>query len=210
MALKLIFRGFFRDFMGNRDFFSFRSKLVMSTVQAHQVEGFDHLNLSKGNYEGIQLPVIFKQEYGKEFKDILDTGTASLYLISDRFKSILEQNNLTGWKTFPIKLYDKKGDEILGYSGFSIIGRCGPISYENAEIIEKRRVPNGPLVKRYKGENIDEDRWDGSDFFMPPETFQMFITKKAADILKKEKITNLEMKNTVDIEIDVDIIKERG
>lgn len=190
-----------------KDFFDFHSKFVSSTVQAHPVGIHDHWNLIKGNYKGIDFPVIFKQEYGKNLKDILDTGAASLYLISERMKNILEENLLTGWQTYPIKLYDKRENEILGYHGFSITGKCGPTIYDNCEIIEKRRVPNGPICKFYKGVFIDE--WDGSDFFTPEKTYNTFITKKTADILKKNKITNLELENLAEMEIEVNIINYR-
>src|SRR5262245_57966928 len=107
-------------------FFDFASKLVSSNVQVqaqtidlevdeNAVSLSDHSKLIKGQYDGIDFPVIFKQKYGKKFNDILDTGWPSLYLISDRLKGILEENSLTGWQIFPIKLYNKKGNEIFGY-----------------------------------------------------------------------------------------------
>ena len=180
----------------------------MSTIQAHSEKleigknGInDHWNLIKGKYEGINFPVAFKQEYGKKFADILGTGWPSLYLISDRMKSILEENKLTGWKVFPIKLYDKKGNEIQGYHGFSITGQCSPVDFGKSEIIEKRLVSHGPLCKYYKG--LIVDGWDGSDFFTPEGTYETLMTKKAADALKKNKITNLRMKNLADFQINV-------
>ncbi len=193
----------------SKEFFDFRSRLLSSTIQAHAVElGQDengtnnHWNLIKGIYYGIDFPVIFKQECGKNFLDILDTGWPCLYLISDKMKLLLENNHLTGWKVFPIKLYDKKDNEILGYYGFSITGHCGPTSYAKSEIIEKRLVPNGPLCKYYKGVTIND--WDGSDFFTPEGTYETFITKKAADILTKNKISNMYLENLAEAEIDVD------
>jgi hypothetical protein len=194
--------------MEMRDFFDFGSKLASSTVQAHSVglrpgeNGVrDHWNLVKGNYEEINFPVVFKQEYGEKFTDILDTGWPSLFLISDKMKKILEENKLTGWKTFPIRLYDKKGKEIFGYHGFSVAGKCGPTTYEKSEIIEKRMVPTGPICKFYKG--VFVENWDGTDFFTPEGTYETFITKKAAEVLKKAKITNLRLKNLADYEISI-------
>ena len=122
-------------------------------------------------------------------------------------KKILEENNLTGWKTFPIKLYDKNGNEISGYHGFSIIGHCNPINYEKSAIIEKRKVPTGPICKFYKGMFID--KWDETDFFTPEGTYEIFITKKAADILKKNKITNVQLENLTDSEIDAHHVKKK-
>ncbi len=113
-----------------KDFFDFSSKLLSSTFQAGPIElkkdenGIDdEYNLIKGIYNGINFPVIFKQDSGKKLTDVLDTGWSPLYLISDRMKSILEDCQITGWKMFPIKLYNKKKNEILGYHGFSITGR---------------------------------------------------------------------------------------
>ena len=191
-------------------FFNFDSKLISSTIQAHATElktdengTNNHWNLINGTYKGINFPVNFKQEYGKHLTDILDTGWPSLYLISDRMKEILEKNHLTGWKVFPINLYDKKNKEITGYHGFSTTGRCGPINYKKSTIIEKRLVPTGPIYKYYKGLHIELDQWDGSDFFIPEKTCAIIITQKAANVLKKNKITNIRLKNLADMEMDI-------
>lgn len=190
-----------------KEFFDFGSQPVSSTIQAHLTDlSIDHLKLIKGNYQGINFPIIFKQEYGNKLYDILDTGCAGFFLISERMRKILEENNLTGWIVFPIKLYDKKGKEITGYHGFSVIGHSGPTSYEKSEIIEKRKVANGPLCKYYKG--VIVDNWDGSDFFTPEGTYETFITKKAAEILTKFKITNVYLENLADQEMAIRYVKK--
>ena len=200
--------------MAANTLYRFCSKLVTSTFQAGACglkSNKDGLNeygmLIKGDYSGIHFPVTFKQEYGKKLTDILDTGWTSLYLISDRMKIILEENKLTGWKTYPIKLYDKQNNEIFGYYGFSVTGRCDPIDYSKSEIIEKRRVSEGPLVKFYKGMYIDLAKWDGSDFFSPKNSDGLMITKKAADALTKNKISNLRLTNLVDVEVNLSIFQ---
>lgn len=199
--------------MNIKEFYRLRSKLSSSTVQAHPVGLkefhpidpnkkylYDELKLIQGDYSGISFPVIFKQEYGKKLQDILDTGWASLFLISDKMKSILEENALTGWKAFEVKVLDKKGQEIQGYHGLSITGRCGKIDYSKSEIIEKRFVPNAPLGKYYKGLHVGLDKWDGSDFFLPEKYFGIIITSRAAEVLKKSKFTNIKLVNLGEIE----------
>jgi hypothetical protein len=200
-----------------KDFFEFGSKLVLSNVQAIPVglksdenNLSDHWKLIKGQYGGINFPVIFKQKHGKKFNDILDTGWINLFLISDRMKKILEENKLAGWKTFSIKLYDKKENEIFGYQGFSVTGHCGPINYEKSEIIERRKVPTGPICKFYKGEYVNLDTWDRSDFFIPEGTCQILITKEVAEILKKHKITNMLLENLADKEINIRLVEKRS
>ena len=194
------------------DFFRFNSKLLASTFQAHPInldkqnknsKLFDYHKLIIGDYEGINFPVVFKQHYGNKFQDVLDTGHAGLFLISDRMNSILNDNSLTGWKTFPIKLLNKNDIEITGYYGFSVIGRCGPVDYSKCKIIEKQLVPNSPISKYYKGLYVGLDEWDGSDFFLPKNTFGTVISSKAAEILKKNKLTNIQLTNLAEIEKSV-------
>ncbi len=66
-------------------------------------------------------------------------------------------------------------------------GVSGRISYANSPTFESRYVPQGPLVRFYKGANIDLSKWDGSDFFVPEGTTGIVMTKKVADLLKKTK-----------------------
>ncbi len=85
-------------------------------------------------------------------------------------------------------------------------GVSGQISYSNSLIIEKRLVPGGPIVRLYKGADIDLSKWDGSDFFIPEYTKEIVITKKVAKQLEKNKITNLKLKNVTDEEINADMM----
>jgi hypothetical protein len=191
--------------MNIKDFYRFGSKYVSSTIQAEPImeesHGFDKVKLIEGDYAGISFPLPFKQAYGKKLQDILDTGYAALYLISDRMKSVLEDEGLTGWKTYPVQVFDKHDMEISGYHGFSIIGRCGERDESKSEIIMKQFVPNGPIVKYYKGLYVGLDTWDGSDFFLEEKTIGAIVTRKAADVLKKSKLTNIKLANLADIEI---------
>ncbi len=202
--------------MDNKEFYRIDSKLSSSTFQAHSI-GLDKVlfidnlaaewHLILGDYSGISFPVVFKQEYGKKLQDILDTGWPSLYLISDKMKAVLEENALTGWETFAVKVLDKQGQAIQGYHGLTITGRCGKIDYNKSEIIEKRLVPNGPLVKYYKGLHIGLNEWDGTDFFLPEKYFGIITTQVAAKVLKKNKLTNIRMENLAEIETDYSTVQ---
>lgn len=190
-------------------FYSFDSKLSSTSIQVYAIglsakmDGnrlFDQHRLIQGIYDNINFPLIFKQKYGKKSGDILDTGWPGLFLISGLLKSVLEDNSITGWKTYDIRVLDKQGHEINNYYGLSITGRCGPIDYSKSEIIEKRLVPHGPLCKYYKGLPVGLDKWDGSDFFLPEKNFGTIITDKAAKVLKKRKLTNISLENLAEIE----------
>lgn len=193
--------------MEPKNFFRFDSKVSSSTIQAYiQDDTIDHIKLIRGEYEGIKFPILFKHEYGSKFKDVLDTGRVNFFLISEKFKNILQENKLTGWKVYPIKLVDKKGNEIFGYHGLSVTGRCGSITYNKSKIIQKKLVPNGPLVKFYKGIFINE--WDTNDFFCPSDRYQIFLNANAANILTARGISNLSLIDLADYEIDVLFVKK--
>lgn len=197
------------------NFYSLSSKLSSSTIQAHPTNLgtkedesglFDQHKLIKGVFDGISFPVKFKQLYGNRLDDILDTGWPGLFLISDKMKTILNENNLTGWKTFPVQILDKQNNKILGYNGLSIIGRCGQIDFSKSEIIEKRHVPNGPLVKFYKGFHIDLENWNNTDLFLSEKNFGTIITQRTAELLKSNKLSNIRCKNIAEIETPVEYI----
>src|ERR1700761_161521 len=159
--------------MDIKNYYTFGSKLSSTTFQAHPLGlsfkkgGIGDIEkLTLGNYYKIHFPVKFKQEYGDKLHDILDTGTAIMYLISDRMRDVLEENQLTGWKAFPIQLYDKQQNEVKGYQGLSITGRCGSVNYNKSEIVSKSMINNGPISRYYRGFYIGLEDWDGSDFFL--------------------------------------------
>lgn len=72
--------------------------------------------------------------------------------------------------------------------------------------MKRKKVHNGPICKFYKGMSID--KWDGTDFFTPEGTYETFITRKAADVLKKNKITNLNLVNLAESEIPVRYVEK--
>jgi hypothetical protein len=188
--------------MNSSIFFSFSSKLISSTFQVHLADSkIDQYKLIKGNYTEINFPIIFKQKYGHKLLDIIDTGCVGLFLISDKLKTVLENNSLTGWKIFSIEVYDKKDNLVLGYHGLSVTGRCESASFNQSKIIEKQFISTGPICKYYKGISITQ--WDGTDFFSPKTKYQTFITQKAANLLKKNKITNMQIENITEYEVDI-------
>jgi hypothetical protein len=194
------------------NFYKFGDGYLKSTFQAELVDPPEFLPDSKndrrrlkwGDYEGIDFPVVFRHVYGRTLKDILGTGSISFYLISDRMKIVLEQNNLSGWKTFPIKLFGKKGEEISGYNGFSITGRGGSVDYTSGKMFEKSVNPEFGFkrIKYYKGITVDLSKWDGSDFFKPDNSNGVIVTEKAANAMKESLLTNIVLTNLMDVEID--------
>ena len=157
--------------------------------------------LEMGSYEGVSFPLEFRHLYGKRYYDILCIGCgSSLFLVSDRFLEVLETNHFTGWKSYPVRLFEKNGTEVFGYNGFSVTGKAGKIDWEKSEVVQ---IP-GPIDETvtypyYKGALIDMSEWDGSDIFMPSNSWRKFITESVYKALKKAKMTNIKFEKATEI-----------
>lgn len=155
----------------------------------------------KGDYTGVELPISFKQSSGKKWTDVLNPNSVSMYIVSQKFIELLEMNNITGWKSYPVILFNKEGKEVCGYFGLSVVGRSGGVDYRKSEVYEKQLAPNGTRNKYYKGLYIDFEQWDGSDFFIPENTLHIIITEKVKEVITKYKITNISLQSLADYEI---------
>ena len=153
-------------------------------------------DLELGNYEGYEFPIVFREvagESGKQMRDVLDNRNIRTYLISDRMRDLLIDNNITGWECYEIEMYDKKGNIVSGYNGFSVTGKCNDmvkIDFENI-IKDKKRD-----YFEAKGAMFDIEKWDGSDIFRAGGW--RIITKKVYELFKKHKITAIEMTRMTD------------
>jgi len=130
-----------------------------------------------------EIPVKTKIVLGNILYDRLDFNDGVNFVISDRFLNILVENQLTGWKTYPVEIdwIDEK------FHGFQITGSSG-------ELIE-------PKVQGwYTGYKFDYDSWDGTDFFSPADTHLRFISEKAYRLLTNSRISNVQFQNILEIE----------
>jgi len=135
--------------------------------------------LIDGDYpEWLEFPVVFHRladDPGKKLRDIIDTRYLHMHLISGRLKSLLEGNGITGWKSYPVEVYDRKGEPIEGYYGFSITGRGGEVQFKDTE---KREDPI-----------YDTSQWDGSDFFRVKPNYTM-VTARGKALMKEHGISS--------------------
>jgi hypothetical protein len=170
-------------------------------VSNEKLDWETNCRIVKGDYAGIELPIVFKQISGKKWTDVLNPNSVSMYIISQRFIELLEKNDITGWESYPIIIFDKEEKKVSGYVGFSVIGRSGAVDYTKSEIFEKQLVPNGSKSKYYKGLYVGLDKWDGSDFFIPEDTLDIITTEKVMQIIRKYKISNVVLQSLANFEI---------
>ena len=183
-----------------KDFFTFHSCGYTTTFAARAEEferclsvgehgsgGRFYSKLILGNYKDVQFPVVFYElkggSSGKRMRDILDTRYPPLYLISDRFKVILEESGITGWKSYPIALFDKRGNPVEGYHGFSITGRAGKM-----EMFDQLPLEYGYSADA-DGYYFDVETWDGSDLFNTEGTQFIIASERFIKVLVENKIT---------------------
>lgn len=143
-------------------------------------EIYDQLAFGDHYPEYIQFPIVFYQEDGKRMRDVLDMRSVGFFVISDRMKDVLEENGFTGWKTYPIQLYDKKKNLISGYSGFTVTGKGGRVYYPLNEAWN-------PVL------GWNPASWKGSDFFHFENTRHILVTERVMKVLRKHKIDAIDM-----------------
>lgn len=134
----------------------------------------------------ISFPVCFHQIDGKVLREALGMLRIHSILISDNLLEILTDNQITGWRSYPVLVYDKKGNEIRGYNGFTVTGRGGEMRF----LIDKKELSRVESTKQYI--QWDKSQWDGSDFFWVKPMF-LLATKKVRDVFKREKIKYLRL-----------------
>jgi hypothetical protein len=144
---------------------------------------------------------------GENFpKDVIWTSNAHPLIFSESVIELFIKNNITGWDTYSVKLYDKNYNEIKSnYFGFIIKGRSSFVDYYRSDIlIKKLGVKETPFIK---GMYFYNDQWDGSDFFMqdadPDNKINMhrYCSSKVYDLFKKNKIRNIAFENVVEYSI---------
>ena len=195
--------------MENRDFYHFRSDHLQANITATTADFDSNINLYEelfyGDYSSITFPLTYKIMLGSRLHDIVSTDYSCIRLINNKVKTIFEENQFTGYKTFPVIFLDKNNREIHGYEGLSIIGRAGFRNFSSSEIIDKVLTPD-EVIRKYKGYYVDE--WDGSDFFCAKRYTATCITPRVVEALNKNKIGNFRPKHAKDQIFSRDIIEE--
>jgi len=144
--------------------------------------------LDKGEWRPPE-PVRLKAYMGGQATDVLWTGQLNV-CISDRVLDVLEKNKFTGWATYPVEVFGRKGEFLPGYHGLSITSYASEIDRSRSQIIVKSPVPGTEPRTYYRGIFFDESKWDGSDFFRLTGSWTV-VKKTVRDVFKREKIINV-------------------
>jgi hypothetical protein len=128
-------------------------------------------------------PVIFEHDLGREPMDLIRTGHGDmLFLLADRVIELLRKGAVTGWTTYAVEVYGKRGVQIPGYQGFAVTGRCG------GAVDTKTQEDGKPVYY------LDPNTWDGSDIFLMGDERDCYVTARARDLLKTAEVRNIRWK----------------
>ena len=126
------------------------------------------------------------------WNNLLNYGDLSRYefpIVSDRVISILEDNGITGWKTYPIILYDKHGNRLDGYNGFYVDVMDGKdLSFELPKYKYDKSTEKLKCIVVKRGW-LDITNWDGKDFTRAERA--TIVTERVVNLFKKEKVTGI-------------------
>jgi hypothetical protein len=127
--------------------------------------------------------------------DVVWTTSAHPLIVSTRVKDLLNANEVTGWKTYPVEVLDKDGRKRPGYVGLSVVGRCGRVTLGKSRIVLKQ-YPGGHFPE-FLGHFFRPSSWDGSDFCADrPDargnsSMSRIVSEEVIALLKRHRITNI-------------------
>lgn len=129
----------------------------------------------------LRFPLVFQKDDGRVFRDLLPMGYGgNPFLVSERVMRALLDNKVSGWKSYPITLFDKRNQIITGYHGFSTIGKGGAM--KGFQTSEWERITRGNRLE------YDISQWDGSDIFRIQPAF-LVVTEKVKDLFLKYNLS---------------------
>jgi hypothetical protein len=145
-------------------------------------------------------PLAVRWQMGKKSPgDVVWTTLAVPVIISARVVTLLQDNNFTGWSTYPVVVYDQTGSTVNGYFGLSVHGRCGEIDNARSQQVEQE-CPGGNFPVN-RGLFFDPEPWDGSDVFCPAGcSGWVFVTANVKKTLEAAKIDNISLEVTSELE----------
>lgn len=150
----------------------------------------------------LEKPLKLGAYRGRLAADFLWTSFPPLVCVSSRVVNLLLANEVTGWDAYPVEVFDRKGQLLPDYHGFSITGPACCRDRSRSQVITKLNAA-GRATQVYKGLYFDESQWDGSDFFLVRPFGGIVVTEKVYRLFKRAKVTNVRLTPLTEVELDV-------
>ncbi|MDE0431098.1 MAG: hypothetical protein OXH98_15150 [Caldilineaceae bacterium] len=154
-----------------------------------EAQGVDLNALSRGESQ-TKGPIQFDAAQGSKATNILWTQLVTPVCVSGRVIRILSENEVSGWSTYPVEVFDPEGELLADYHGLVVTGGVCDADYSRSAVITKPPpAPRGKSYDVYKGLFFCEDQWDGSDMFWVGGV--RVVVDKVKTVFEKSGIENV-------------------
>lgn len=154
-----------------------------------EAQGLDLNALSRGESR-TKRSIQFDAAQGSKATNILWTQLVTPVCVSGRVIRILSENEVSGWSTYPVEVFDPGGELLADYHGLVVTGGVCDADYSRSAVITKPPpAPRGKSYDVYKGLFFDEDQWDGSDMFWVGGV--RVVVEKVKTVFEKSGIENV-------------------
>jgi hypothetical protein len=138
--------------------------------------------------------------------DIIWTTSGCPLIVHERVLELFRRLQFTGWGFYPVQVSTKTGEQLHGYHGLTITGRCGPVDLARSEVV-LRQLPGGTAawLPHFLGHYFPPESWDESDLFMESpdsmrkRTCRRFVTQRVRDAILGAKITNVALTRLTEV-----------
>jgi hypothetical protein len=159
--------------------------------------------LSRGQFCP-QEPLIFNAYRGNKATDVLWSDSIDPFFFSVRLLTLLIDQGISGWNTYPVELYNRQRERLDSYMGIAITGPECQRDRSRSEIVDKPPpVLGGQGYQVYRGLYFDESQWDGSDLFRVNEGGGIVVTDRVHRLFHMHKIRNAKFTPLPEVEIRV-------
>jgi hypothetical protein len=150
-----------------------------------------------------EQPIKLGGYMGRQVTEFLWSDLVHIFCVSSSIMESFRSKEITGWSTYSVEVYGRKGELIPGYHGFSVTGGECRRDRSRSQIFNRQAVPGGKPGGVYKGFYFYEEDWDGSDIFRVSSFGGTVVTEKVFKILDKVKSKNVMLIPLPEVEIDV-------
>ena len=162
--------------------------------------------LSQGAFQA-RDPIQFDVAQGSETCDILWTQLVTSVCISERVVRLLQQNDVSGWSTYPVEVLDNSGRLLADYHGLSVTGALCFADYSRSTVITKPPpAAGGRSYDVYRGLYFDADEWDGSDMFWVGRV--RVVVEKVKKVFEQNNVGNVCFTSLIEREIRVRHVRD--
>jgi hypothetical protein len=143
--------------------------------------------------------IVVRHSMGRRPTDVVWLTFSAPVIFHNRVIDLLIAKGFSGWSTYPVIIYGRRGEVFKGYSGFGFRGRCGPLDDSRSEAVE-REFPGGKF-RVLKGLFFDPASWDGSDFFMSSDgSGHKFVTQAVRNCFEEAKVDQMRLERLTEVE----------